>query len=700
MSIKTIPSTLFLAFALTTFSSTLIAQKNKTPSPLPGWMIKVDDKGRRIPQPRAVDSSLMNPVHSEQWLEAYRARADLYLNHAKAEPLKFNTFFENEKKAYGLAMSQILAGDSGNALSKLIEQDHQRGEWHKETDGIDYYACFTIKHQMRKYFYFGEMFPSEYKKQMFSGAKKWTEKDPLRRPHYAHQPGKQGWGPDAKNSWVDVRTTDNLTLMRNTSVYLMAEETGNLDVAKIYHKKIQDFVVAMYRTGNGEWDSENYLGHTFAPIFNTHDFAKDKDIRALSKAQIDWIAAAMAVKYFRGAANGPTKRDYNNMHPFGGSLAEMGWVLFGAPTNPHHHGWDEVHVFTSSYIPPPAIVNLGTNNFDRPRELLNSKPPYSESQDGNWKTQPSAHETYYIGHTFEFGSLAQGTSTDGGDESGFKIMAEDGERGVIDIQGMPGFNPRMPGSPVYRSGVVAGQNRVAQFRNTAIWLVTNPDAPWFLVLPNKVGIEIEKDTTFLKGEKTWFALQPINMPPFAQDPELTKMVQFELKKEKKNVIVKDEATGAEKKRKQVVMVEKKRWTEHQVISSKGAGKGSFSGFAIEIGEQQTHGSYEQFKKNILSSSKLQIESLDKGIVSYTSPNNTSVKMEWGDQLSNFKVWRNGDLHDWTIHGQYVWREAGKGKEGLIHQEWGQKGGTLTVNAGGKTFECSVDTNGKVSFANR
>ena len=102
-------------------------------------------------------------------------------------------------------------------------------EWHRETDGIDYYACFTLKHQMRKYFYFGDLLEPAYRKQMFTGAKKWTAQDPMRRPHYAYQGQKEGWGPDAKNSWVDIRSTENLYLMRVTSVYLMAEETGNKD---------------------------------------------------------------------------------------------------------------------------------------------------------------------------------------------------------------------------------------------------------------------------------------------------------------------------------------------------------------------------------------------------------------------------------------------------------------------------------------
>ena len=47
-------------------------------------------------------------------------------------------------------------------------------------------------------------------------------------PRYGAGDPRQGvWGPENKGSWVDVRNTDNLRAMRDTSVYLFAEETGH-----------------------------------------------------------------------------------------------------------------------------------------------------------------------------------------------------------------------------------------------------------------------------------------------------------------------------------------------------------------------------------------------------------------------------------------------------------------------------------------
>lgn len=640
-----------------------------------GQLVRTDEKGRLVPLPHPVEPSLRNPEHGTQWREAYRSRVDLLIRTSLTQRFSFNSWFENEKYSLGQAMAMALAGNA-RGIRILSDQDVSAKDWHKETAGIDYYACFVIKHQPRRYFFFGPVLAEDFRRQMAEGAKAWTEKDPLRRPHHLYKKEKndQGWGPDARNSWVDVRTTDNLTMMRNTAVYLMAEESGNTETARIYRGKFLKFTAAMFRAGNGEWDSENYLGHTLTPLFNTHDFAKDPVIRAGSKAMIDWLAAAMAVKYYRGGSNGPTKRDYNHVQPFGGSLAESAWLMFGAPKDPHEFEYDIIHMATSGWVPPPAIVNLGTNEFDRPRELLNAKPSYQGPQNGDWQSGPEFHETYFIGRTFEFGSLAQGTSPDGGDVNGFKLMADDAKRGVFDLQIGPTTKVELIGSPQYKQGVSGGPNRVAQYRNIALWLVKNGAADWSAVLPDHITVEEKEGVTFLKGDATWIALTPVNLTPFAEDVERTAAV-----KEKKP----GEA----------------RWPEHKGLAARGKG-GSFCGFAIEIGEAPDFADYAAFQKAVLEKSRLEASAVASGTVAYTAASGASVKMQWGDALADFKVWRNGELHDWTEHGRYVWRETGKAEDGLIFQRWGDAGGVLHVNAGGRSFRGEVAVDGTYTFENR
>jgi len=139
--------------------------------------------GPVVPVP--VPEHLRNSWPAE-WEKEFQARAERVLNgmcaKEKAAGLGGRTYFESEKRDYGLLMAHAMAGTKDVAIKEPQKEDVQAKEWHSQTAGIDYYACFTIKHQMRKYFLFGDKLDPAYKKRMFDGAKAWTEKDPLRRP--------------------------------------------------------------------------------------------------------------------------------------------------------------------------------------------------------------------------------------------------------------------------------------------------------------------------------------------------------------------------------------------------------------------------------------------------------------------------------------------------------------------------------------
>jgi len=327
----------------------------------------VADDGAIIVHPLPTDAKFNNPW-PEDWEAALRDRFDFILKDQFKHSAGSNTYFENEKRTYGTLMAHVFSDEKrAAALKHLQGRDAQAGSWHKHTEGIDYYACFTIKHQMRKYFYFGDLLEPGYRKTMYDGAKTWTEKDPNRRPHHSDEEGKQGWGPDARNSWVDVRNTDNLQAMRIASVYLLAEETGNEQTRQLYKERLKEFIVALYYVGQGEWDSENYLGHGIAPLLNLYDFARDEEVKLLAKAGLDFMATSAALKYWRGAYNGPTRRDYNHPYPFGGSAAFQAWLWFGdAPQRPEEFEPDTVHAITSAYRPPAAVVHLAHKKLRPP----------------------------------------------------------------------------------------------------------------------------------------------------------------------------------------------------------------------------------------------------------------------------------------------------------------------------------------------
>ena len=634
-------------------------------------VVRKDADGRLVVTPWAVPDEFKNPWPAE-WEREFRDRADLILKaQAAMPPIKtVNTFFENEKRTYGFLMARVLAGESAHALKLLQQEDNQAKTWHAHTLGIDYFACFTLKHQVRKYFYFGDLLAPEYKKRMFDGAKLWTERDPLRRPHPAFKATGPGYGPDVVNSWVDARNTENLFLMRDTSVYLMAEETGNEDTRKVYKARLLTYAKSLYRVGMGEWDSENYHGHSVAPLLNLYDFAKDADVKMAAKLALDYLTTAGAVKYARGAFNGPTKRDYNHPQPFGGSAAAALWVYFGDSPRPNAH-WesDEVHALTSSYRPPAAVVHLARKRFDKPAELFAAKATYSAPQKGDFKTPPENFETQYFGHTFQLGSLIGGTQE--GDVNGFKALVADAARGAVAVQCVPGADPQFAGSPQYQKDKLAGPNRVGQNGPVAVWLVAKGDAPWVWVLPESIGVEEEKGVTFFRAEKTWFAVHPLNTTSFAVSAGQTKRLG-------------EGAKGPSTK-----------WAGHRAVAAVGKG-GGYCGFAVEVGEEKTHGDFAAFKAAVLKT-KPEADEIDKGMAAHTGTGGRRVKLAFGPTPDATKVWRNGKPHDPKELAAHLYREAGKGENGLVFAPW--NGGTLRVNAGGARFVGTVGDDGKASFRN-
>lgn len=629
------------------------------PMPMQGseWKLPqmVDSNGFHS---RPVPESLRNAWPHDLEKEFQQRAQSIVKAQTDDQPLKVNTYFENEKRTYGFLMAHVLGGDTEKAIKLLQSQDHQHEQWHRETDGIDYYACFTLKHQMRKYFYFGELLDPEYQRQMFSGAKKWTAKDPMRRPHYAYTTPKEGWGPDARNSWVDIRSTENLFLMRVTSVYLMAEETGNIDVASVYKKHILNYTSTLYRVGIGEWDSENYHGHSIAPLLNLHDFAKDIEVKSAAKACLDFYAAAGAVKYYRGGFNGPTKRDYNHPQPFGGSAANSLWVWFGDHPSGKTSDWesDEVHQITSAYRPPLAVVNLARKKFDRPIEVFSAKPKYDATTSYQSNSAPAYAETQYIANSFQLGTLTNGTSIDGGDVNGFKILAYDERDGAIALHAIPGSNPLFPGSPMYKQGIVAGENRIAQQENIAIWLVKNGAAPWTWVIPPKVKVSEVDGITVLQCNQTWVGIRPLGTTQFT----CTSLIPED---------------------------SKSPFSGYQVLSASGSSK-KFCGFAVEVGERQSHGSLAEFRKAVLAA-EVDTSQLDDGIARYKSKKGQWLGIHWNDDPLKLGVWRNGKRRDLQSLDLY--------NSSVIKSAWGS--GIIEINAGGEFFRCEVDPVGRVKTQN-
>ena len=600
-------------------------------------------------QPIPVDSELRNPWPRE-WEQEFQQRSQqvvaFYAGHKYGNNSK-----ENEKQSYPYAMFDFLAGNRDKAIAFLQSEDKQAQD-NQHTLGIDYYYSFTLKGQIRKYFLWGQFLDSTYKQRMFEGAKIWTEQDPNHRPHPIYGRGdgsEQGWGPKVRGGWVDGRNTDNLRAMREISVYLMAEETGNESVRRLYQQKLRRYVSALYHIGMGEWDSETYHGHTLAAYLNLYDFAQDREVKQLAKAALDWLSAAGAVKYYHAGFGGPNKRDYGSSNiVFGSDTAQLLWLYFGDAKVPNPKPeLDSIHVITSAYRPPEAVVALARKQFAKPVELLITHPTYE-----NWKPgradQPAYWETTFFGQTYQLGSVV--SSFQDGDVGPFKLMVQNSQRGV------DYFVANTEGDRV-ESGKHRG-DQMGQYRNLLLWLRPASETPFFFQVPKSANAEVEKDIWFFQFENTWLAVYPINLRSYT------------------------EVAIADKKIAELYQQER---TLKAVPNN-----GSYAGFALEVGEPATHGRYKQFKQAVINKSRLDLSLLAQGTVKLQGTTGETLELRHNTKNELPTVVRNGVAHDWLKHLDLYKPVAGNGPISL-----GWKQGRLRVVAGGSTFETKVDATGKV-----
>jgi len=691
-------------------------------------------------KPYPMDAKYRNPAWGEQEEAGFWRRANETIR-AYADNKGGATTGEHEKWGYPKAMLAILAGNVEPNVRYLGSPDGEQAN----TLNVDFYWCFTVKGQMRKYFFFGRhagLLSGGYLDHMRKAAKVWTDQDPrptmelvlsldskdpqvrqyalsllekmkavplkdlaaratnddLKRyiasvadkidtrslgadapawrawykgfadmdwkvfeeyerivnprphPKYGCGSGPVGasWDAGTRGGWADARCTDNLRSMRETSVYLMAEEAGNETVRRLYKDKLRRFVWGLYSIGMGEWDSENYHAHTIAPWLNCYDFARDPEVKLMAKAALDWLLTAGALKYYRGGFGGPTKRDYGGGNVvFGAGASHVLYLYFGdcpiADPNPHE---DDVHAITSNYRPPPAVVALARKDFARPVEQRDTKPTYS-----NWlpgaDDVPEFWETLFFGRTYYLGTCVSRSGS--GDVGPFKLLAYNSKRGCDFVVAYSGS----------RWNTMRKGDHIGQYRNLVIHLRKGAETFNFL-LPKTAKVETDGGIWFVRLEKTWLAIRPIGLgdyklgpPPGAKDP--------------------------------------RRYKDETVLSARSAG-GAYSGYAMEVGEEPT--SYDAFKAAVKARGSLAPMGVRPGYV-LTGSDGHALQAAYNGENDLPIVACQRKARQWL--GELdVYKPSST--DGPVSLGWNT--GALTVKAGGHLFTCTVTRDGHVTFESR
>ncbi len=470
--------------------------------------------------------------------------------------------------------------------------------------------------------------------------------NPHPHPKYGVGSGPVGgaWDPKTRGMRADARNTDNLRGMRETAVYLFAEQSGNEIIRQLYKARIRRTAFSFWNVGNGEWDSSTYLGHTMSAYINLYDFAEDPEVRGYAKAIMDFLFTASAVKYRRGAWGGPQVRDYGD-HGMWSTSAHTVWLYFGGEAKaPHHKELEHSLFFTSDYRPPAAVTAFARKEFQTPLEIFASHPTYQNFLPGQDQA-PEYHETTYYGKHFQLGTMKEGH---GYNRNGFKLLADHPQHGVAFV---------IPTTGKLRNGVTntAGGDIVLQNGSAALyWNSKGGGVPYHVAMPKGIPVSEANGIQFLDLGKSWAALHPL---------ELRWSGVTDMKGNKKT-----------------------KGKARQNLQGQGRG------FIMEVGDAQSHPNFDAFKKAVLAKSKVQLEG---GVV--------KARMQDGRALmfdsSTRSFSRDGEVQgvDWKSPERMALWQPAQGGDTPISLGWKER--RLVVEAGGHRFEAELKEDGSYVFKN-
>lgn len=452
-----------------------------------------------------------------------------------------------------------------------------------------------------------------------------------------------------------MRGTENHLTMMHTTRYILAQEAfkegfrqAGAEVLK-EKKWLTEYAQKLYKNGEGEYDSSNYLNFNVYAFMNIYDFADDKDMKDISKAVLDWFAATYALKYTGGYYGGANSRDAGRERSSESNADALGYLWFGnAPfsTAKEENLIQTAYAILSSYRPHEAIVNIARKNVDKPFMSYNTKPDY-------WANIPDvSKETFYATKKYTLGTIYDpmyGWSGADASEVMWRLTVN-------------GINENESSKVLYGQGnhfFKRGRNpfdQIAHYKNVLIQMTCVPEN-WVdlqneakhIILDTWKNREaqarasmahpLEKDCYYtgnaLTGELVSFNGGSTGLTAFPESrlffPEAATPID--------GILFYDFGNGTYIAAQPIAGTlrsedNNKRWYDV-------AAYGQVAGFVIEVGISEEYGTYEGFISKIKSVGKLDKNKISEKTISYTSAA--------GDKLDV-----SFNTYGWVTQPEYDW----------------------------------------------
>lgn len=436
---------------------------------------------------------------------------------------------------------------------------------------------------------------------------------------------------------------------------------------------LQDYLRKMLTMGNGEYDSQIYYPHSIEAFLNLYDFSPDPKIRAMAKLTLDYYLATYALKSYGGAIAGVQKRGGYGING-SSEMRQLLYTWFGSHTDNGNSSDSKValHQITSSYRPNRVVYNLFHKNIETPFELKVARPAYHMDHSNLFQ------EYFYGSRNFGLGSVYL-TLVDNPNQQIVWSLVVNGKQGPMTFGGLQPYH-RSPGgySPYsqtlqYKNVILVASaptegeestissHRQGSYANQPLQMLDEPtadslgsylqqakyqSATWLFV-PQKVKQVVERDgMIFIDADSAFVAVTPFSTEYY--------WLNFS----------DDVIAGAEK-----VEPRAKYLHGNRVLVV----PGEFSGYALEVAEQNEYSDLNKFVNQYTQQTKLLIDAENQN-VDYTTASGATLEMYYQAEGLRCNGSINGELlkfSDWTSGGyesRYISTGNGKmtvtdGKEG-------------------------------------
>ncbi|MCC5830120.1 MAG: hypothetical protein JJU36_11795 [Phycisphaeraceae bacterium] len=676
-----------------------------------------DEQGLR----RAVPPEVPEAWRNQPWPEEVERRFWTRVNHAMRHhqgQRSVNTHGENEKADYPRLMFAYMAGFRNEAIRALQTEDVQAGSDHAWTLGIDYYWCFTLKGQMRKYFYFGDKLDPQYRDRMKRAAAIWTAEDP--RPTLELVLSLNAPERQVREYALELlqKIRANIAGIDDIDDPMEGQDLGDdvekwMEWWKYYadkgwqvfedvERRANPFPHPRHGVGTGpvgaQWDpqirgmrvdarnTDNLRAMREGSVYLMAEEAGNEKVRLLYKDKIRRFVADM---YHVGMGEWDSENylhhtiaPYHNLYDFAQdeevvamAKAALDWMYTaaaikyyrgtaGAPTKRTGGGLDRFlwMIFGDSPVDEPRpeydLAHAATSAYRPPMAVMALAKKQLDLPFEQINTKPT-YSLWLPGaaetpETWE--TIFQGRSYYLG-----SAVARGGAGDVRAFEMLTYSGDRAADRIQINSGNrlsgKRGGDQIGQYRNQVIWLNRGGDQFSFS-MPRPRNAVIEDGVWFIELERTFLAIRPLNLQTNAANA-LTGGRGG-------NVTFRAAHTG-----------------------------GAFSGFTLEVGEKPDFRDLEHFRQSFRRSSRADLSALAQGTVELTGIDGRKLRLTHNRQNDLPIVYRDGERYDW-LENMDLYRPMTENAPVSL----GWREGTLRVRAGGHEFEQTVDRQGRVTFTDR